>query len=55
MLENLYTVTGKVHPSRPIHRFQALLGARDDLHDGVIALLHDARLHYHGPATPTYR
>jgi hypothetical protein len=25
MLENLYSVTGKVHPSRPIHRSQALL------------------------------
>jgi len=25
LLENLYTVTGKVHPTRPIHRFQALL------------------------------
>jgi len=24
----------------------------DDLHDGVIALLHDAQLHEHGPATP---
>src|ERR1019366_7632151 len=25
LLESLYTVTGKVHPTRPIHRSQALL------------------------------
>jgi hypothetical protein len=25
LLENLYSITGKVRPSQPIHRFQALL------------------------------
>jgi len=28
LLENLYTVTGKVHPARPIYRFQAVLQER---------------------------
>jgi hypothetical protein len=27
LLENLYAITGKVHPTRPIQRFQALLAA----------------------------